>query len=148
VTPADRLTAQQRRVLIAVADGLSNTEIGARLYITEDTVKTHMRHIFSAIGTRSRARAAALAVAWGIADPTTSTPAPSEPPAPEADSRPVLVSGHLIQRAAAVAVAGAVGVLSVEHQVEVSDHRIRQMIADAVRRAMDRLADDRTGGGQ
>ena len=55
-----RLTRQRRTVLGLLAEGLTNPQIGARLWITEDTVKTHLRETFSQIGATSRAHAVAL----------------------------------------------------------------------------------------
>lgn len=64
-----RLTARQRQIAAMFAQGLTNKEIGTRLYLTEDTVKTHARRTCHAIGARDRAHAAALAVRFGIATP-------------------------------------------------------------------------------
>lgn len=59
VTPErSRLTRREAEVLALVAQGLSNREIARRLYISEVTVKVHMRHIFEKLGVRSRTEAA------------------------------------------------------------------------------------------
>jgi DNA-binding NarL/FixJ family response regulator len=42
--------------------GLTNREIGARLFVSEDTVKTHVRRIIAALEAKDRTNAAALAV--------------------------------------------------------------------------------------
>lgn len=42
-----------------IADGLSNKEIGARLFISERTVESHVRNVFNKLGVRSRAQVAA-----------------------------------------------------------------------------------------
>ena len=43
-----------------VADGLTNSEIGDRLYLSSETVKTHLRRAFTKLGCRNRAHAAAF----------------------------------------------------------------------------------------
>jgi DNA-binding CsgD family transcriptional regulator len=50
----DALTAQERRVAQLAAEGLSNKEIGGRLYLSVKTVETHLQHIFSKLEIRSR----------------------------------------------------------------------------------------------
>jgi DNA-binding CsgD family transcriptional regulator len=56
----DHLTPRQRSVLDALADGLSNKEIAARLGVDTDTVKVHCRAVFRAIGARNRVHAALM----------------------------------------------------------------------------------------
>jgi ATP/maltotriose-dependent transcriptional regulator MalT len=58
----ERLTRREREVLRLVAEGLSNKEIGGRLFITEDTAKVHLRHIYEKLGVRNRIEAALHAV--------------------------------------------------------------------------------------
>jgi DNA-binding CsgD family transcriptional regulator len=55
------LTAGERRVVPLVIEGLSYREIGERLAISRRTVETHVAHVFSKLGVRSRAE---LADAW------------------------------------------------------------------------------------
>ncbi|WP_245674920.1 response regulator [Herbidospora cretacea] len=57
----DGLTAREAEVLRLVAGGLSNTEIGAALFIAETTVKTHINNAFAKIGVRNRTEAAVYA---------------------------------------------------------------------------------------
>jgi PAS domain S-box-containing protein len=53
------LTARQLEILALVAEGLSNSEIAARLYLGESTVKWHVRKILRALGVANRAQAVA-----------------------------------------------------------------------------------------
>ncbi|GIE93011.1 helix-turn-helix transcriptional regulator [Paractinoplanes rishiriensis] len=53
----DVLTQREREVLAAVAEGLTNREIGERLFISERTVGVHVGHIFDKLQVRSRAAA-------------------------------------------------------------------------------------------
>ena len=57
----DGLTAREAEVLALIAAGLTNTQIAARLYVTEATVKTHINHLFSKTGTHDRAQAVSYA---------------------------------------------------------------------------------------
>ncbi len=66
---ADRLTAQELKVLRLVARGLSNTEIAAALVIVEQTAKTHVSRVFAKLGVRDRAQAIVAAYEMGIVVP-------------------------------------------------------------------------------
>jgi PAS domain S-box-containing protein len=55
----NQLSARQLEILALVADGLSNAEIASRLYLTESTVKWHVRKILRALGVSNRAQAVA-----------------------------------------------------------------------------------------
>ena len=48
--PVDELSDREREVLALVAEGLSNVEIGRRLFITERTVEAHVKQIFLKLG--------------------------------------------------------------------------------------------------
>ncbi|GAA0589792.1 response regulator transcription factor [Kribbella sandramycini] len=63
----DGLTARETEVLRLIAQGLSNPEIAARLFIGEATVKTHINNTFAKIGARHRAEAVRYAYRHGIA---------------------------------------------------------------------------------
>ena len=54
------LTPRQREILGLVAQGLTNAEIGRELYLTEGTVKQHLRAAYKALGVSSRVQAARL----------------------------------------------------------------------------------------
>ncbi|HZU72202.1 MAG TPA: response regulator transcription factor [Acidimicrobiales bacterium] len=62
----DGLTEREVDVLRLVAEGLSNTDIAARLFIGEATVKTHINHIFAKTHSRDRAQAVAYAHRLGL----------------------------------------------------------------------------------
>jgi two-component system, NarL family, response regulator DevR len=55
------LTEQERRILQLVAEGLTNREIGARLYLAEKTVKNYVSSVLSKLGLERRTQAAVLA---------------------------------------------------------------------------------------
>ncbi|WP_235856951.1 response regulator transcription factor [Occultella glacieicola] len=61
------LTAREREVLAALAQGLSNGQISAGLHITEATTKTHVSHLLAKLGCTSRVQAAILAREAGVA---------------------------------------------------------------------------------
>jgi DNA-binding CsgD family transcriptional regulator len=54
-----RLTAQEQAVARLVADGLSNRQVGAELYVSIKTVQFHLTHIYSKLGVSSRSELAA-----------------------------------------------------------------------------------------
>lgn len=58
--PIDALSERQKQVLTLLADGCSYEEIGARLFISLNTVKFHVRSIFLRLGVRNRMAAARL----------------------------------------------------------------------------------------
>jgi DNA-binding NarL/FixJ family response regulator len=56
----DALSARQREILKLVVEGLSNAEIGRRLYLSESTIKQHLRAAYKLLGVNNRTEAANL----------------------------------------------------------------------------------------
>ena len=60
------LTETESRVLAKLADHLSYREIASELYVSHNTVKTHVRHIYLKLGVSSRSSALARAAILGL----------------------------------------------------------------------------------
>ena len=63
---AGRLTPREIEVLQALAEGLSDAEIGQRLHIARETVRTHMVHLLGKLGLDSRLQALVFGVRQGL----------------------------------------------------------------------------------
>ena len=59
-------TAREIEVLQLISDGLVNREIGHRLFLSEETVKSHVRHLLAKLQARSRAHAVAVGFRRGL----------------------------------------------------------------------------------
>jgi DNA-binding NarL/FixJ family response regulator len=65
----DALTDREREIVAVVAQGLSNDEIAAKLYLSPATVKTHVNRAMSKLAVRDRAQLVVLAYEAGLARP-------------------------------------------------------------------------------
>lgn len=61
-----RLSPREREILILLVEGQSNTEIAAQLYLSLNTIKTHVRNILNKFGVDTRLQVAVLAVRKGL----------------------------------------------------------------------------------
>jgi two-component system, NarL family, response regulator DevR len=59
--PLAALTVQERRILELIGEGLTNRQIGERLFLAEKTVKNYTSALFARLGLQRRAQAAAYA---------------------------------------------------------------------------------------
>ncbi|MBE9099735.1 response regulator transcription factor [Vacuolonema iberomarrocanum] len=60
------LSDREQEVLSLVAEGHNNSEIARQLYVSPNTVKTHVRGILNKLGVKNRIQAAILAVRYGL----------------------------------------------------------------------------------
>ena len=97
------LSDRELDILRLVATGASNKEIAQQLYISSNTVKVHLRNIFTKIGAASRTEAAMYAVRIGLVET-----APGKPPIEESslDSQSTTEESH--------SVPGSISVIQVE----------------------------------
>jgi DNA-binding NarL/FixJ family response regulator len=66
--PIAVLTPREREILLAIGEGLTNGEIGARFYLTESTVKTHVGRVLSKLELRDRVQAVIFAYENGLVE--------------------------------------------------------------------------------
>ena len=71
VEALEELTQREREVLSLVAKGMSNAEIAQALFLSEGTVKTHIKRIFYKLGLRDRTQAVIFAYDVGVVQPKT-----------------------------------------------------------------------------
>jgi DNA-binding NarL/FixJ family response regulator len=60
------LTAREREILQLLADGMSNAEVAKKLFISQETVKSHVRHILAKLEADTRTQAVAIALRESI----------------------------------------------------------------------------------
>lgn len=65
-TPSQLLSDRELEVLTCMVDGLTTQQIAGRLFISENTVKTHVRHIFEKLEVSNRAEAVGKAMQIGL----------------------------------------------------------------------------------
>ena len=69
LSSAEELLSEcEREVLQLIAEGLSNQELAARLFLSPHTIKVHTRNIYGKLGVSSRTQAVARARTLGILD--------------------------------------------------------------------------------
>src|SRR6187200_1197368 len=64
----DMLTGREREILQLLADGMSNADVAGRLFISQETVKSHVRHILTKLEADTRTHAVAIALRDAIID--------------------------------------------------------------------------------
>jgi len=64
----DMLTPREREILQLLADGMSNADVASKLFISQETVKSHVRHILSKLEADTRTHAVAIALRESIID--------------------------------------------------------------------------------
>jgi len=64
--PRPKLTPREREVLALIACGYTTSEIANALWITEDTVRTHVKRLLARLPARTRAHAVAIAFREGL----------------------------------------------------------------------------------
>jgi DNA-binding NarL/FixJ family response regulator len=69
----ESLTDRELEILTLLASGLSNAELGAKLYLSEPTIKTHLSSIFRKLGVRDRVQAVIAAFDAGLVEPAART---------------------------------------------------------------------------
>ena len=62
----EMLTAREREILQLLADGMSNADVAEKLFISQETVKSHVRHILSKLEADTRTHAVAIALREAI----------------------------------------------------------------------------------
>ena len=62
------LTPRERQILQLLADGMSNADVAAKLFISQETVKSHVRHILAKLEADTRTHAVAIAIRESIID--------------------------------------------------------------------------------
>ena len=64
----EMLTQRERQILQLLADGMSNADVAGKLFISQETVKSHVRHILAKLEADTRTHAVAIALRESIID--------------------------------------------------------------------------------
>jgi DNA-binding NarL/FixJ family response regulator len=64
----EMLTSREREILQLLADGMSNADVAGKLFISQETVKSHVRHILAKLEASTRTHAVATALRTAIID--------------------------------------------------------------------------------
>ena len=64
----DMLTTREREILQLLADGMSNADVAQQLFISQETVKSHVRHILAKLEAETRTQAVAIALREAMID--------------------------------------------------------------------------------
>ena len=67
-TRDEMLTGREREILQLLADGMSNADVATQLFISQETVKSHVRHILAKLEADTRTHAVAIALREEIID--------------------------------------------------------------------------------
>jgi DNA-binding NarL/FixJ family response regulator len=62
------LTQREREILQLLADGMSNADVAQQLFISQETVKSHVRHILAKLEAETRTQAVAIALREAMID--------------------------------------------------------------------------------
>jgi DNA-binding CsgD family transcriptional regulator len=79
------LTKREREIMTLVASGLHSEQMAEQLFVSPETVKTHVQHAMAKLGVHTRAHAVAIAlvtgqITWEIRDSSAPAPMPDDPP--------------------------------------------------------------------
>jgi DNA-binding CsgD family transcriptional regulator len=66
ISLSDALSPRELEVFALIGEGLTSKEIGDLLFITEETVKSHVGNLLTNLGARNRAHAVAIALRHGL----------------------------------------------------------------------------------
>jgi DNA-binding CsgD family transcriptional regulator len=78
----DRLTNQERQVVLALLSGHSNRELADQLFVSVKTIETHLTHIYRKLGCRSRVHLITSYYAGGLGESLAETGAAGVAPTP------------------------------------------------------------------
>jgi DNA-binding CsgD family transcriptional regulator len=90
------LTDREVQVLRAAANGLPNAQIGTHLFLTTDTVKSHLARTYKKLGARDRAHAVALGLQQGVLTLRDVRPTIGPPPPVQGAPAAVQRTRHLL----------------------------------------------------